>query len=100
MANVASKLLSESHSLTAEDVPLFLPSSLSANLQSTPGFLKTLDHEIQLQVAQADDALADIRHHLCVLSLASGSLKRSILVELVTGQILACTLYLIALIIA
>ena len=48
VANVASKLLSELHSLTTEDVPLFLPSSLSANLQSTPGFLKTLDHEIQL----------------------------------------------------
>ena len=68
MANVASKLLSESHSLTAEDVPLFLPSSLSANLQSTPGFSKTLDHEIQLRVAQADDALADIRHHLRIIS--------------------------------
>ena len=59
MANVASKLLSDSHSLAAEDVPLFLPSSLSANFQS-PGFSKTLAHEIQLQVAQADDALVDI----------------------------------------
>ena len=68
MANVASKLLSESHSLTAEDVLLFLPSSLSAKLQSTPGFSKTLDHEIQLRVTQADDALANIRHHLCIIS--------------------------------
>lgn len=66
VASVASKLLSES--LAAEDVPLFLPSSLSANLQSTPGFTKTLAHEIQLRVAQADDALADIRHHLRIIS--------------------------------
>ena len=60
MANVASKLLSDSHLLAAEDVPLFLLSSLSANFQSPPGFSKTLAHEIQLRVAQADDALADI----------------------------------------
>jgi hypothetical protein len=68
VANTASKLISESHSLTAEDVPLFLPSSLSANHQSSPGFSKTLTHEIQLRIAQADDALADIRHHLRIIS--------------------------------
>jgi hypothetical protein len=68
VANTASKLLSESHLLTAEDVPLFLPSSLSANLRSSPGFSKTLTHEIQLRIAQADDALADIRHHLRIIS--------------------------------
>ena len=68
VANTASKLISESHSLTAEDVPLFLPSSLSANLQSSLGFSKTLTHEIQLRIAQADDALADIRHHLRIIS--------------------------------
>ena len=68
VANTASKLLSAPHSLTAEDVPLFLPSSISSNLQSTPGFSKTLAHEIQLRIAQADDALADIRHHLRIIS--------------------------------
>ena len=68
MANLASKLLSDSHSLAAEDVPLFLPSSLSANFQSSPGFSKALAHEIQLRIAQADDALADIRHHLRIIS--------------------------------
>lgn len=61
---MTSKLLS----LTAEDVPLFLPSSLSPNQQNTPGFSKTLAHEIQLRIAQADDALADIRHHLRLIS--------------------------------
>jgi len=68
VANTASKLISESHSLTAEDVPLFLPSSLSANLQSSSGFSKTMNHEILLRIAQADDALADIRHHLRIIS--------------------------------
>ena len=68
VANTASKLLSDSHSLAAEDVPLFLPSSLSANFQSSPGFSKTLAHEIQLHIAQADDALGDIRHHLRIIS--------------------------------
>jgi hypothetical protein len=62
VANTTSKLLA------AEDVPLFLPSSLSPNLQNTPGFLKALEHEIQLRIAQADDALADIRHHLRIIS--------------------------------
>ena len=66
VANTASKLLSQS--LAAEDVPLFFPSSLSPNLQSTPEFSKTLAHEIRLRIAQADDALADIRHHLRIIS--------------------------------
>jgi hypothetical protein len=68
VANTASKLISVSHSLAAEDVPLFLPSSLSPNFQSTPGSSKTLAHEIQLRIGQADDALADIRHHLRIIS--------------------------------
>ena len=46
--------------LAAEEVPLFLPSSLVLNLQSTPGFSKILACKVQLHVAQADDALADI----------------------------------------
>jgi hypothetical protein len=66
VANTASKLLSKS--LAAEDVPLFLPTSLSPNLPSTPDFSKTLAHKIRLRIAQADDALADIRHHLRIIS--------------------------------
>ena len=65
VANMTSKLLSES--LAAEDVPLFLPSSLSPNFQSAPGFMKTLAHETQLCIAQADDSLADIQHHLHII---------------------------------
>ena len=76
---------------------MFLPSSISPNLQSTPGFSKTLAYEIWLCIVQADDALADIQHHLHIIS---GILKRSILVELETGQIPACGLYLITLTIA
>jgi len=68
VANTTSKLLSPTDSLAAEDVPLFLPSSLSPNLQSTLGFSKILAYEIQLRIAQADDALADIRHHLRIIS--------------------------------
>jgi hypothetical protein len=56
VANTASNL----PSLSAEDVPLFLPSSLSPNHQNAPGFSKTLAHEIQLRIAQAYDSLADI----------------------------------------
>ena len=55
-------------SLTAEDVPLFLPSSLSPNHQHTPGFSKILACETQLHIAQADDALADIWHQLRIIS--------------------------------
>ena len=94
VANTTSKLLSATQSLEAEDIPLFLPSSLSSNLQSTPGFTKTLAREIQLRITQADDALADIRCHLRIIS-GLWQFKRSISVELGTSQIPACALYLI-----
>jgi hypothetical protein len=68
VANTTSKLLSPTDSLAAEDVPLFLPSSLSPNLKSTLGFSKILAHKIQLCIAQANNALADIQHHLCIIS--------------------------------
>jgi hypothetical protein len=51
-----------------EDIPLFLPSSLSSNMHDTPGFAGLLAHEVQLRIAQADDALANIRHHLRIIS--------------------------------
>jgi hypothetical protein len=66
VANTTSKLLSAA--LTAEEIPLFLPSSLSSNPQTTPGFSKSLAHEVQLRIAQANDALADIRHNLRTIS--------------------------------
>src|SRR5271155_554189 len=66
VANTTSKLLSAA--LTAEEISLFLPSSLSSNLQTTPGFAKSLAHEVQLRIAQANDALADIRHNLRTIS--------------------------------
>src|SRR6202789_1926498 len=68
VANTTSKLLSPTDSLAAEDVPLFLPSSLSPNLQSTLGFSKILAYEIQLRIEQEDDSLPDIRHHLRIIS--------------------------------
>jgi hypothetical protein len=66
VANTTSKLLSAA--LTAEEVPLFLPLSLPSNLQTTPGFLASLAYEVQLRIAQANDALADIRHNLRTIS--------------------------------
>ena len=68
VANTTSEVLSDTHSLAAEDVPLYFPTSLSSNLQSTPGISKSLAHEVQLHIAQANDALADIRHHLRIIS--------------------------------
>ena len=64
VANIASKL----SALSPEDVPLFLPASLLPNHPNTPEFSEALTHEIQLRIAQADDALADIRHHLRLIS--------------------------------
>jgi hypothetical protein len=48
-----------------EDIPLYLPSSLSTTLHSqhhTAGiFPGLLDKEVKLRIAQADDALAEVR---------------------------------------
>jgi hypothetical protein len=74
VAHSASELFSlvqsgDTQSLvSAEAIPLFLPSSLSSNLQNTPGFAEALARELRLRTAQADDALADIRHHLRIIS--------------------------------
>ena len=48
-----------------ETIPLFLPSSLAPN---TPGLSQALEKEIRLRIAQANDALADIRHHLRLIA--------------------------------
>ena len=94
VANTASKLLSAA--LTAEDVPLFLPSSLLPNLQTTPGFQNhwPMKFNCALHRQMMHWQIFDTT---CALSLVSGSLKRSILVELEISQIPTCTLYSTAL---
>lgn len=69
VANTTTKLLSEMESGTSavEDIPLFLPSSLPLS-DTTSGFTTLLTREVRLRIAQADDALADIRHHLRIIS--------------------------------
>jgi hypothetical protein len=67
-AEIISAIQSGSSTTAVEDILLFLPSSLSANLQNTSGFTDLLAREVQLRTAQADDALADIRHQLRVIS--------------------------------
>ena len=62
VANATSDILSMAHSgedisVAAEDISLFLPSSLSSNLQNTPGLTKPLSREVRLRIAQADDAM-------------------------------------------
>ena len=69
VANTTTELLSAiqaggDNMLPAENIPLFLPSSLSSNHSSSPVFSKLLAREVRLRIAQAEDALADIRHHL------------------------------------
>lgn len=66
--NLLSEVQSSKESLTAEAIPLFLPSSLLPNQQPSPAFAKCLSCEVRLRIAQADDALADIRHYLRVIS--------------------------------
>src|SRR5687767_9762614 len=62
---------------SVETIPLFLPTSLVSNLQNipslsnvqnTPGFAEALARELRLRIAQADDALADIRRHLRLIA--------------------------------
>ena len=71
--------------LAAEEVPLFLPSSLVLNLQNTPGiskyWLARFSYVLHRQMMHW--LISDTT---CASSLASGSLKRSILVELVLNN--------------
>lgn len=55
----------ETHSdiITAENIPLFLPSAVSHNVSCSK---KTQEYEYRLREAQAHDALKSLRHHLCV----------------------------------
>ena len=67
-SEIISAIQSGSSTTAVQDISLYLPSSLSANLQNTSGFTDLLAREVQLRTAQADDALADIRHQLRVIS--------------------------------
>ncbi|KAF8221054.1 hypothetical protein L208DRAFT_1330325 [Tricholoma matsutake] len=66
--NLLSEVQSSKESLTAEAIPLFLPSSLLPNQQPSLAFAKCLLCEVCLRIAQAEDALADIRHYLHLIS--------------------------------
>lgn len=51
----------------AEDLKLFLPSSLPHNLRIGSLYQSLASREIDLRIAQADDALIQIRHHRRIL---------------------------------
>ena len=52
----------------AESMPLYLPSSLPQHLRELPELATVLEKECRLRVAQADDALAEIRCHRRIIS--------------------------------
>jgi hypothetical protein len=52
----------------AESLPLHLPSSLSQHLRQLPELSPMLEKELRLRIAQADDALAEIRRQRRIIS--------------------------------
>jgi hypothetical protein len=52
----------------AESIPLHLPSSLTLSLRQSPELPAVIEKERRLRVAQADDALADVRHQRRIIS--------------------------------
>jgi hypothetical protein len=52
----------------AESIPLYLPSSLPEHLRQLPDLANVLERECRLRIAQADDALSEIRHQHRVIS--------------------------------
>lgn len=52
----------------AELIPLYLPSSLPEHLRQLPELASLLEKECRLRIAQADDALAEIRHQCRIIS--------------------------------
>lgn len=52
----------------AKSIPLHLPSSLPQHLQQSSELSTVIEKECRLRVAQADDALADIRHQCRIIS--------------------------------
>ena len=51
----------------AENIPLFLPSSLPPDIRALPELEAICQMELRLREPQADDALAEIRHHRRVI---------------------------------
>jgi hypothetical protein len=51
-----------------ESIPLYLPSSLPQRLRQLPELADVLEKECRLRVAQAEDALAAIRHQRRIIS--------------------------------
>jgi len=71
VAMTASEVLSHSdgeNSVLAENLPLFLPSSLPLDIRTTRSCTQSMSHEARLREAQADDTLADIRHSLRIIA--------------------------------
>jgi hypothetical protein len=52
----------------AESIPLYLPSSLPEHIRQLPELATLLEKERRLRVAQAEDALAEIRHQRRIIS--------------------------------
>ncbi|KAI0245468.1 hypothetical protein BJV78DRAFT_1356698 [Lactifluus subvellereus] len=52
----------------AESMPLYLPLSLPQRLRQLPELASVLEKERRLRIAQADDALAEIRRHHSIIS--------------------------------
>jgi hypothetical protein len=52
----------------AESMPLYLPSSLPQHLRQLPEMTTVLEKECRLRIAQADDALAEIRRQRRIVS--------------------------------
>lgn len=52
----------------AESMPLYLPSSLPQCLRQLPELATVLEKELRLRIAQADDALAEIRRQRRIIS--------------------------------
>ena len=73
------------HYSNPESTPLFFPSSLPLELRQRPELNDIHEAERRLREAQADDALADVRHYV-VLSKVFGSSRNSTFRELETGR--------------
>lgn len=65
---LAANLTGDSEPTSGELVPLHLPSSLSPSLRESPSLATLITHEIRLRIAQAKDALADIRRQRRIIS--------------------------------
>ncbi|KAM6493543.1 hypothetical protein JOM56_011677 [Amanita muscaria] len=67
-ASLSAAAAGESLPELAESIPLYLPSSLPYHLRCLPEMVLLVDKEQRLRVAQADDALADVRRQRRIIS--------------------------------